>query len=1099
MFVAVAVLSLVVLSVGSESTQAKTIMVDDSGGEDFETIQDAVDNAEAGDTIRVYEGTYYETLWLNKTLTLIGNGSRITTIDGEGKGNVVNISADSVHIVGFTITNSSSLGSGIFSDKDHGTFEGLKVTRNYHGIHFNDTKKNTIAFCEVVTNTDVGINLVFSNETRITMNDLAANEDGIALLRSSHNQITENTARQNKDDGIDIDPGSMFNQVANNTIFGNLFGIVCTNAPNNTIADNTVQGNGLGIGIYKESHNNTITDNTATTNFGFGIATHSSNNSLITGNIIEENGVEGTASIIGGFYSNLSSNITLSYNSIRSNTDYGLYLEHATDITITHCSITDNKEDGIVITGESGSNQISWCNIYNNTDNGVSSSSDHNTTVNASWNWWGKDSGPHHPVNNSAGGGDNVTDHVDFDNWLSSPYKRIISGDAIKIHYISYLIDGTLINASFSQLKNSTLLKTPDFYQRNSTSTLDFEVNAGEVIPGLDEEVRRMELGENRTIIIPPEKGPTEIYHPLYGKILMYDIFIVEVEGESVGWVDEDSDGDGFPDDMDWAPSNKEEWWDHDGDGTGDNADPDDDNDTFPDILELESGSNPYDKEHIPSGTAGTVSFIEDTLTAVRGGIEKELSVDDDIYSGDILVSKKTAVLKFSSEDIDPTPLWEGALYIFIGPETKIGVVYLEGKLYISGYYGNYYIYMEGEDKARHRAGQLRGDGPATLTSMTNDPLIDSALAEDHYSIHTEIGELDVDTFFRINVDSNYPPVHVYEGSTAIEGDGNLPRTIDEHHGGSPDHQTGEIEETGFTTYIGVTEGDVETRYEGQLEYLSQSYHIPDSALHITVIPDDNYDLDISGNIAFSGGSDAAYSYQWTVLADENRKDFEVRTILGEGANDQFSVHGPARTGFTSSEEKYYDFSITYQEDDKVETFEVVRIGTVPGEEGTFKVTDFSKLSDPSGEPVSYTTQGTTVKISTGEDGEEIQERWEEADKKKDEGIVGMLTAVYFYVPNYYFIVGLVVLLMIRRSRKKKKQERMTQETLKAQEQKAASSSFAEKYPQFSQPAAQPEQPTRSPTAQLQHPPTGEWNCPACGKVVKGGFDFCMFCGGKRG
>lgn len=219
-------------------------------------------------------------------------------------------------------------------------------------------------------------------------------------------------------------------------------------------------------------------------------------------------------------------------------------------------------------------------------------------------------------------------------------------------------------------------------------------------------------------------------------------------------------------------------------------------------------------------------------------------------------------------------------------------------------------------------------------------------------------------------------------------------------------------------------------------------------------------------------------------------------------ANDQFSVHGPARTGFTSSEEKYYDFSITYQEDDKVETFEVIRIGTVPDEEGTFKVTDFSKLSDPSGEPVSYTTEGTTIKISTGEDGEEIQERWEEADKKKneDEGIMGMLTDVYFYVPNYYFIVGIVVLLVIKRSgkKKKKKQEKATQETQKAQEQKAASSSFAEKYPQFSRPAAQPEQPTQSPTAQPQPPPTGDRNCPACGKVVKGGFNFCMFCGSKR-
>ena len=44
-------------------------------GQTYTKIQDAIDNASSGDTIRVFCGKYSENLIVNKTLTLIGNGS----------------------------------------------------------------------------------------------------------------------------------------------------------------------------------------------------------------------------------------------------------------------------------------------------------------------------------------------------------------------------------------------------------------------------------------------------------------------------------------------------------------------------------------------------------------------------------------------------------------------------------------------------------------------------------------------------------------------------------------------------------------------------------------------------------------------------------------------------------------------------------------------------------------------------------------------------------------------------------------------------------------------------------------------------------------
>ena len=55
-----------------------------------------------------------------------------------------------------------------------------------------------------------------------------------------------------------------------------------------------------------------------------------------------------------------------------------------------------------------------------------------------------------------------------------------------------------------------------------------------------------------------------------------------------------DSDKDGFPDSCDAFPDDINEWLDTDEDGTGNHADPDDDNDGMPDEWELKNTLNPF-------------------------------------------------------------------------------------------------------------------------------------------------------------------------------------------------------------------------------------------------------------------------------------------------------------------------------------------------------------------------------------------------------------------------------------------------------------------------------------------------------------------------
>jgi len=101
------VLSLI-LVLGGDGAEAETITVDDDGGADYYNIQDALNAANAGATVMVFQGTYQENIVISKSVTLQGNGSDFSKIDGGGNGNVILVDSDNVTISGFTLTNSKS-------------------------------------------------------------------------------------------------------------------------------------------------------------------------------------------------------------------------------------------------------------------------------------------------------------------------------------------------------------------------------------------------------------------------------------------------------------------------------------------------------------------------------------------------------------------------------------------------------------------------------------------------------------------------------------------------------------------------------------------------------------------------------------------------------------------------------------------------------------------------------------------------------------------------------------------------------------------------------------------------------------------------------
>ena len=87
------------------SASAATLYVGGAGPGNYTTLQAAINASSPGDTVFVYNGTYYENVVVDRTLTLAGEGRDTTTVDGGGIGDVLLVSASWVNVTGFNITN----------------------------------------------------------------------------------------------------------------------------------------------------------------------------------------------------------------------------------------------------------------------------------------------------------------------------------------------------------------------------------------------------------------------------------------------------------------------------------------------------------------------------------------------------------------------------------------------------------------------------------------------------------------------------------------------------------------------------------------------------------------------------------------------------------------------------------------------------------------------------------------------------------------------------------------------------------------------------------------------------------------------------------
>jgi len=110
-----------------------------------------------------------------------------------------------------------------------------------------------------------------------------------------------------------------------------------------------------------------------------------------------------------------------------------------------------------------------------------------------------------------------------------------------------------------------------------------------------------------------------------------------------------DSDGDGVPDNQDAFPTDPNEFLDTDGDGYGNNADTDDDNDGMPDTWELEFGLNPLVDDAADDPDGDDISNIN----------EYNLGIDPHHFEGNLAPEAPVLLAPANSVTVSLTPLLE--------------------------------------------------------------------------------------------------------------------------------------------------------------------------------------------------------------------------------------------------------------------------------------------------------------------------------------------------------------------------------------------------------------------------------------------------------
>lgn len=285
------------------------------------SLQQILNRAEPGDTIRLAGGVYHGRIEITKRLSLLGGGDAI--IRGDGHGSVITINADSCLVEGLVIENS---GTNLMND-DSGIFVNARhvVVRN--------NELRDILFGIYMFKADS--NLVDSNRIRgRSYLDPGQRGSGIHIWYSYYNHFRGNTIAEARD-GFYVQY-ARHTVIEDNTVFNLRYGLHYMYADSNVFLRNTFFQNVAGAAIMY-SRNIVFRHNVFTHNRGFssyGILFQDCHDMVADSNVVSDN-------MVGMFFEATTDNL-FRHNIIALNDAAIQMFQNSVNNTFTENNFIDN-------------------------------------------------------------------------------------------------------------------------------------------------------------------------------------------------------------------------------------------------------------------------------------------------------------------------------------------------------------------------------------------------------------------------------------------------------------------------------------------------------------------------------------------------------------------------------------------------------------------------------------------------------------------------------------------------------------------------------------------------------------------------------------
>ena len=234
-------------------------------GNPFNSIQEGINNANQGDTIRVLPGTYIESLTINGlSIKLLGSDPSNTTIQGTGA-NVIDVSgifsvgSDTVEIAGLTITGGATNGIRLYSSSLNAIVHNNVILGNGYGLYAYSGSDAVIYNNTITSNSLTGVYATGADTVLTAHNNIVVNNDRYGIYAGSYSYVTSayNNVWSNSSGDHDNYGTATLNQSNNTSIdpqfIGNFYLAAtsgCIDSGRPIAADNDPDGTRNDQGVY---------------------------------------------------------------------------------------------------------------------------------------------------------------------------------------------------------------------------------------------------------------------------------------------------------------------------------------------------------------------------------------------------------------------------------------------------------------------------------------------------------------------------------------------------------------------------------------------------------------------------------------------------------------------------------------------------------------------------------------------------------------------------------------------------------------------------------------------------------------------------------